>query len=108
MNTREYMDEIRRQQLEQIKNKIATQPSHVTPAMPSVLQMGKNLLNTTTDVVKGALNGEGVSLTEEQANARLDICKQCEFYVNERCSKCGCYMAVKTHLKAASCPVNKW
>lgn len=93
------MEEIRRQQIEALKQK--TQ-------MPSVVDMGKNLLTTAVDVVKGAVSGDNVALTGEEANTRLDICKSCEFYVSERCTQCGCFMAVKTYLKAANCPVGKW
>lgn len=98
-SVKEYMDKIRREQLEQIeKNK----------NMPSISQMGKNLIQTASDVVKGVVAGEPVTEDSEVAKARLVICEQCEFYINSRCTKCGCYMAVKTHVKAASCPVGKW
>ena len=101
-SVKEYMDKIRREQLEQIeKNKNI-------PSMPSISQMGKNLIQTATDVAKGVIAGEPVTEDSEVAKARLIICEQCEFYVNSRCTKCGCYMAVKTHVKAASCPVGKW
>lgn len=99
MNIRESMEEIRRQQIQALKQK--TQ-------MPGIIDMGKNLLNTAIDVAKGAVSGDGVALPEEQANTRLEICKSCEFYVSERCTQCGCFMAVKTYLKAANCPVGKW
>lgn len=57
----------------------------------------------------------GFPVTPEHARAqRLAICKGCEFYVNEKCKKCGC--GVKN--KAAwldklgwadqRCPVGKW
>lgn len=99
MNIKESMEEIRRQQLEALKQK--TQ-------MPSVAEMGKNLLNTAANVVKGVAAGESLSVTDEQANKRLEICKSCEYYVGERCTQCGCYMSVKTHIRAANCPVGKW
>lgn len=94
---KQYMDEIRNEQLKQTQQQ-----------MPSLVQMGKNIVQTVVDTAKSAIVGEGVSLTEEQANSRLKICESCEFYQQSRCTKCGCYMAVKTHLKAASCPVGKW
>lgn len=78
------------------------------PSLPSISQMGKNLLKTAMDTAKNVAAGEAFSVNAEEAEKRLSICKQCEFYINERCSKCGCFMSVKTHLKAASCPVNKW
>lgn len=46
----------------------------------------------------------------EETARRLDICKTCPFFLarSERCSKCGCFMRLKTTLKQASCPVGKW
>ena len=97
-DVKDYMDKIRREQLEQVESK----------KMPSIAQMGKNLLQTATDVAKSVVAGEPVTEDSETAKNRLAICEKCEFYVNTRCTKCGCYMAVKTHVKAANCPVGKW
>jgi len=96
---KKYMDEIRNEQLKQ---------TQAHPQMPSILDMGKNIVQTAIDAVKSAIAGEGISAADVQANTRLKICESCEFYSNTRCTKCGCYMAVKTHLKAANCPVGKW
>ena len=96
-NIKKFMDEIRNEQLKQTQN-----------SMPSLAEMGKNLMQTAVDTVKSVAAGDGATAQEEQANTRLKICESCEFYQNTRCTKCGCYMAVKTHLKAASCPVGKW
>ena len=99
MNIKESMEEIRRQQLEALKQK--TQ-------MPSLIEMGKNLISTATNAAKDVAAGNNPSATEEQANSRLQICRGCEHYVSERCTQCGCYMSVKTYIRAASCPVGKW
>ena len=40
--------------------------------------------------------------------ARYEICKACPYYVSLRCKKCGCFMAAKTKLKEATCPIGKW
>ncbi len=47
---------------------------------------------------------------EELMEARLEICKVCEFYKakTNRCGKCNCFMKLKTTLKDARCPVGKW
>jgi ribosomal protein L32 len=47
---------------------------------------------------------------EELAAYRLEICKTCEFYIarSNRCSKCGCFMRLKTTLARATCPVGHW
>ena len=41
---------------------------------------------------------------------RMDICNKCEFLFTptKQCMKCGCFMEVKTKLKDAYCPIEKW
>jgi hypothetical protein len=48
--------------------------------------------------------------SREVRDKRLDICKECErlFKPTYTCKECGCFMALKTWLKEASCPLNKW
>ena len=43
-------------------------------------------------------------------NERYDICKGCEHFFKpiKMCRECGCNMPLKTWLKEATCPVNKW
>ena len=88
---------------------IVVTPEEV-PSLPSMTQMAKNVLGSLGRVVKSAAQGQSVQLGKEAAEARLAICKTCPFFrhVDERCSKCGCYMAVKTYLRAEKCPVGKW
>lgn len=49
-------------------------------------------------------------VSDEVKAARLDICKQCPFFMklSKQCRKCGCIMTLKTALPHASCPVGKW
>ena len=49
-------------------------------------------------------------LSEEDAKARYDICKQCPelLKITKQCKKCGCIMPAKTRLAAAECPLHKW
>jgi hypothetical protein len=51
-----------------------------------------------------------LSVSQEQRDARYDICKSCEHFVSmtTTCTKCGCFMAAKTHLSSVECPVGKW
>ncbi len=44
------------------------------------------------------------------ADHRLSICDQCpELIAKIRvCKKCGCFMAAKTRLADATCPLGKW
>lgn len=47
---------------------------------------------------------------EDIIDARLEICKVCEFYraKTNQCRKCGCFMKLKTKLEHAKCPIGKW
>lgn len=41
---------------------------------------------------------------------RLAICKACTHFNKQlrKCTKCGCFMDLKTTLERASCPVGMW
>ena len=49
-------------------------------------------------------------LDENESNLRFDICKICPelIQLTKQCKKCGCFMAMKTKLSNASCPMGKW
>jgi hypothetical protein len=44
----------------------------------------------------------------EEQNRRKEICKRCENYKIFYCAHCGCSISLKTKLKNANCPINKW
>ena len=48
--------------------------------------------------------------TEEKSTSRFDICKACPELISltSQCKKCGCFMAAKTKLEKATCPLGKW
>ena len=78
--------------------------------MPSTFQMAKNLASTALNTVKSVAVGQGFNVSQEEADKRKAICDQCPFLNKnqDRCTKCGCYMAVKTYLRASNCPIGKW
>ena len=45
---------------------------------------------------------------EPYAKRRMDTCRSCEKYRHFVCMECGCFMPVKTRLRAAECPLKKW
>jgi hypothetical protein len=77
---------------------------------PSPLQMAKNLATSVVNNVKSVADGNSLSISKEDAQKRLRVCQQCDFYdsLQERCKKCGCKLAIKTYLKAEKCPIGKW
>lgn len=48
--------------------------------------------------------------TKDEQKKRLDICRSCDRIIKATmtCKECGCFMKVKTTLKTARCPKNKW
>lgn len=48
--------------------------------------------------------------TKDIKESRMDICKGCDrlFKPTRQCKECGCFMALKTWLKGATCPLDKW
>lgn len=49
-------------------------------------------------------------LQRDEAQARYDICKTCEFFnaALAQCKECGCFMKMKVKLENAKCPNGKW
>jgi len=92
------------------KARIASLQSSNKPPMPSVGAMARSVAESMVRNVQSVAAGNAFRLSEEQANSRLDICKTCEFFnsAQSRCNKCGCFMAIKTYLKAEKCPIGKW
>jgi hypothetical protein len=92
------------------QNRITNLASTNKPNFPSVRQMANNLKNDVIKNVKSVAAGNPLSADTVEANRRKNICNSCEFFnkAQERCTKCGCYMAVKVYLKASHCPIGKW
>ena len=47
---------------------------------------------------------------QEARDRRFNICKECDrlFKPTRTCKECGCFMAMKTWLRLAECPLGKW
>ena len=91
-------------------NRIQSLQSSNKPNMPSLPQMASNAAQAVVRNIQSVAAGNDLRLSSDEANSRLSICKGCEFFDKnqERCGKCGCFMALKTYLKAERCPVGKW
>jgi hypothetical protein len=90
---------------QEIKNKLEKENLE---SFPSVFQQARNLAKQAwlsgVDVAKG----KPLLSTAEKANERIKICNGCEFFKEDRCLKCGCFMNAKIHLESSRCPINKW
>lgn len=56
------------------------------------------------------MNTEKYFLPLEKSQARMNICIQCDEYIEatEMCKKCWCFLPMKTKLAPATCPKHKW
>jgi hypothetical protein len=69
-------------------------------------QMAKGVLGAIKALAKS-----GVKIcSAEEREARLEICKVCEWHAPKfnRCRKCGCFLDVKVSMNVWHCPVGKW
>jgi hypothetical protein len=91
------------------ESKIRSLQSSRNP-FPSVPRMVANLGGEIINNVKSVAAGNSLKTDDAEANNRKNICNSCEFFnkAQERCTKCGCFMAVKVYLKASHCPIGKW
>ena len=83
---------------------------HDEPKLPSLTDMAKGFIGSAKDVITGVVQGEGLLVTEELHNHRMNICGGCEFFrlEDKRCSKCGCFMEAKSKFIKTTCPIDKW
>tara|TARA_R110002020_G_scaffold154369_1_gene334006 strand:- start:2 stop:190 length:189 start_codon:yes stop_codon:yes gene_type:complete len=48
-------------------------------------------------------------LISEDVDHRWAVCQACpELTTTNRCKQCGCFMKLKTKMKGAVCPLEKW
>lgn len=76
----------------------------------NLLQQGGGQVVSLAKEVGGFVAKGMPVLSEEQAQQRLSICGECEFFISaeKRCGKCGCYMEVKAKMATTKCPIGKW
>ena len=71
-----------------------------------IIEANKNSSVSPMDLINPGTEWADQSLAEQ----RFEICKACPELIklSKQCKKCGCFMAVKTKLQAATCPLEKW
>lgn len=80
----------------------------VDTSLPSVMEMAKNLMEDGTKILSNALKGNDTLVTDDVRNNRWSICTTCPMLIENRCTKCGCFMKVKVAFKTSKCPMDKW
>ena len=87
--------------------------------LPPASQMIRNIATDHWRSLKSWLKGSQVITTQEEAERRWEICKQCPQLLYDetnpdtgkrdgRCTHCGCFMNVKVHYAVAECPIDRW
>lgn len=76
------------------------------PALPSAATMAKNLASAAFAAARDGFARAPVEL----ANARLEVCRSCEWFRprDRRCAKCGCGTSAKASLRSSRCPLDRW
>lgn len=56
------------------------------------------------------VNPQTEYVDEVVSSERYSICQSCPELIKltKQCKKCGCFMAIKTKLEKAVCPLGKW
>jgi len=94
-------------ELREVKNKPRTIPpiENELQEMPSYGTMAKNALKAL-----GAFIANPTTVTKEEYAKRLEVCSSCDKYddIGNRCTFCGCYLALKAKGAAFHCPLKKW
>lgn len=74
--------------------------------LPPKKEMAQNLAKAAKDHAMSGFK----TMSDEDVQARLDICGDCEHYIpqSSRCQLCGCFTKYKARLKSGGCPINKW
>lgn len=87
-------------------------PKREEKPLPPVSTMAKNAARAIGRNVAALVAGKKLNAQEGMQEARLNVCRQCEFFraSDERCShkNCGCRLRLKTWLRAERCPAAKW
>jgi hypothetical protein len=75
-------------------------------ALAQLATAGTAIAQTTAALA----HGESPFVQTAEQNAREAICRDCDRFEAQwnRCLECKCFLAIKTWLKAQSCPIGKW
>ena len=87
--------------------------------LPPTSQIVRNLAVDHWRSLKAFIKGKQVIVSQEIAEQRWEICKQCPYLKYDetnpdtnkkdgRCTECGCFMNIKAHYATAECPIGKW
>lgn len=78
--------------------------------LASKWQQMKNLVNSEGVKPWDFLDPNTEYADKDLADERYSLCLDCPLFnkVTKTCTECGCFMAAKTKLALAVCPIGKW
>ena len=70
----------------------------------------KNFMESARQVVRQAVQGQDVLVSQEKFDSRMAVCRACEFISQDhsKCQACGCYLGFKLKFEASRCPKGYW
>jgi hypothetical protein len=88
----------------------ALRQAYALDRLPGSVAMIKNAAGALVRASGRCLKGKNPKCSDEEAARRLALCLACEYRrpSDGRCTLCGCFVSVKTHAAAESCPIEKW
>lgn len=52
---------------------------------------------------------KGILTEQAEVERRMAVCAHCpQLRAHQRCGKCGCFLPLKSRLKALQCPEKRW
>lgn len=71
----------------------------IASGLSSLFTIAKNMVNDVDQYVDDSIQKE-----------RFNMCMECPDLIKltNQCSKCGCFVGLKTKFKQEECPIQKW
>ena len=69
----------------------------------------ENLGKSAFTIMKGVLfEGHPVFAKEDEQVKRTQLCNECEYKDDGKCTKCNCILEYKIPFALSNCPIDKW
>ena len=76
--------------------------------LPNNKEKIKNLISESKNVFYRTLKNRILFAKEEDIQKRMNICSICDYFFENKCLKCGCFLTYKVKIQETKCPIEKW
>lgn len=79
--------------------------------MSFLKKLAERTKSVTEDAARKAADAYAAArVSDADREDRYSICHACPHFISvtTTCKKCGCFMAAKTYMSGAECPIGKW